>query len=207
MHSARTPTAMLTTPTALTIPPFAVKEHYRCQSVAIGSNHRPAKLVQPRPRGLIATQPQPVLQGQGIDTLRGVRDLPGDMQPRPQRLAGLFEEGTGRHRNLPTARSADQQPTARPPGSGRLRASRASKPLWPPKPFKVPAGRLLIRKERLELDETAGENLPLPLAHSMVARGASQTTAGRWSGPTSGSVPSSGGNSGASFPGPSLLLI
>ena len=133
----------------------SIHRHLSGQSIAVGSYHRPARLVQPQPRGLITAQPQPVLNGQGIDTLLRVRDLPGNMQPRPQRFARLFEEGASRHGDLLTARRADQQPTARPPGSGRLRASRASKPLWPPKPFQVPMGRLLIWKELFKLNDIA----------------------------------------------------
>ena len=74
------------------------------RQLTLGTHHRSAQLVQPRPRGLIGTQAQHVVQilRRGSVLLRGHQ--PDRGKPRAQRRTRAVKDGPGRHRGLTATR-------------------------------------------------------------------------------------------------------
>src|SRR3954466_5028087 len=101
------------------------------EQLALGRDHRRAKLVQHRPRGLVTADPELALKLLGADPRMKRRDQIGRPEPRPQVQPGLMHDRPSGNRRLPPARGADpQMPTRLAPGVTPT-AARTDKALRP----------------------------------------------------------------------------
>ena len=98
------------------------------EAIAARTHHRPTKLVEPRPGGLVAAQTQRPLQPQGAHPRLLVRHPPHRSEPRHHRRPRVLEDRAGGHRRLVGAGRALPPPSSHGP---RLRrpTARAPKPL------------------------------------------------------------------------------
>ena len=118
------------------------------EQVALGADHGPAQLVQPRPRRLIRPEPERLLQAQRGDPvlLRGHEPHRG--KPRRDRGVRAVKDRARRHRGLaPTLHAHPQRPRRAP--RSITTADRAHEPLRPPQPSQV-----------LQARHVAGEPVP-----------------------------------------------
>ena len=122
------------------------------EAIAARTHHRPTKLVEPRPGGLVAAQTQRPLQPQGAHPRLLVRHPPHRSEPRHQRRPRVLEDRAGGHRRLVGAGRALPPPSSHGP---RLRrpTARAPKPLRPPELLQIRATGLFGRESPLELRE------------------------------------------------------
>ena len=119
------------------------------EAVAAGANHRAAKLVQPGPGRLIASQAQILLKTFGARSILLAGDPPHGPKPHQKRLPSPLKDGSRCHRDLAsTLRTAKQQPP-RPP---RLPAitRRTDEPVRPAHLNQVLHAGLFRRKPRFE---------------------------------------------------------
>ncbi len=115
------------------------------EAVAVGADHGPAQLVQPRPRRLVGAEPQVLLQARRRDAVPGRGDQPHRGQPRRQRRPRPVEDRARGHRGLPTAGGAHPSPGTGPPRL-RLPTARADEALRPSQSRQVVQARVLVRE-------------------------------------------------------------
>src|SRR5437763_4874347 len=112
--------------------------HDAGQQLPAREDHRASELVQPRPRGLIAPEPEHPLQSQRADTLLLVHDVPDRREPAHQRRAGPAEDRSGRYRALGPALAAASQPVGHlPPTTVGRTAEPAGEPAPPAEPLQA----------------------------------------------------------------------
>jgi len=123
------------------------------KELALGGDHRAPELVQHRPRGLMAADPELALQLLGRDPRMKRRDQVRGPEPRPQRQPRPVHHGARGHRRLPPAGSANPQVPARLGTAIPAAAPGAGEPLRPARREQVGATRLLGAKPLLELQD------------------------------------------------------
>ena len=126
------------------------------EPITTRTDHRPAELVQPGPRRLVALQAQIPLEPQGVRPVLLTRDLPGRQEPVPKRTARAVEDRSRQNGDLVLARSADQPPPRRPPGRADGAAPRTNEPARPPNPLEVLEAARLVGEELVEFKPVAG---------------------------------------------------
>jgi hypothetical protein len=122
------------------------------QAVPPRTNHRPAQLVQPSPRRLVAPQPQQPLDGQGARPVLLVRHLPPRAKPPRQRQAAALQDRSDRPRGRSSASSAKPPSTAHPPCL-RATAGRAPESVRPSPLLQIKPACLFCRKLLLQLHQ------------------------------------------------------
>src|SRR5439155_16235387 len=86
------------------------------QPVTPRAYHRPAQLVQQRPGGLVARQPERTLERERAHARLLIRHIPGGGEPGHERQTRVGQDRARRHRTLqPAARTAPQA-AREPPG-------------------------------------------------------------------------------------------
>ncbi len=126
------------------------------EPAASRTDHRPTKLVQPSPRGLIALQSEIPLEAQGVRSILLTGDLPSRQEPGSKRTACAVEDRPGQHRSLSLALSAHEPPARRPPRWANCPAARADEAVPPANSREVGQAALLIGEELVEFDTVAG---------------------------------------------------
>ena len=76
-----------------------------------GSDHGTSQFMEPSPCREITAKPQQSLQAQRTGTCLLIGDKPYSSKPHPQRLAGILQDGSSRHRNLVATSTTNQQIT------------------------------------------------------------------------------------------------
>ena len=97
------------------------------QQLATGQHHRAAQLVQPRPRGLVAPEPEHPLQPERADPVSLIHDVPHRRKPAPQRQTAAVKDRPRRDR--------------RRENSPRTCAARAEPPTNRRRPYRSPDGQ------------------------------------------------------------------
>ena len=98
--------------------------------------------MQPCPRGLVAAEPQYLLQIGGTCAVLLARDVPNGSKPQRQRFACVFENRPSSHRSLVSARTANEPPSRRRPSIGRV-APRANESFRPAQLEQVLTARIV----------------------------------------------------------------
>lgn len=80
--------------------------HNALQPIPPRANHRPAQLVQPVPRGVVAAQAQQPLQAQCAGPVFLVGHMPHRLEPKPQSQIGVREQRSRSDRGLMLAAAA-----------------------------------------------------------------------------------------------------
>ena len=107
-------------------------------------HHRPAQLVQPRPGGLVAAEPEHPLQTESADAVLLAGNEPHGHEPGPERLARALEDRAGGERGAPATTAAAQQLIRHHPRLAAHAAVWADEPVRPAQaPDVVPARRLV----------------------------------------------------------------
>ena len=112
-----------------------VRFHRATEAIPPRADHRPAQLVQPRPGGLVAAEPQRALQTEGADAVLLAGDEPHGHEPGPERLARAFEDGAGGERGAPATAPAAHQIVRHDPshiGRAAVRTDKAGRPAQAP---------------------------------------------------------------------------
>src|ERR1035437_911964 len=125
------------------------------QPVSSGPNHRPPKLVQPGPSGLIAAQTQNPLHPQGARPVLLAGHPPGRSKPHRQRLTRVLEDRPGRDRNLVIAPGTLPQNLPHRPSSIPA-APRANEALRPPQAEQIVPASLLRAKPIFQFSDCPG---------------------------------------------------
>ena len=120
------------------------------QQLPIGPNHCPPQLVQKRPGGSIAAEPERALQPERADPTLLVGHVPGRREPRLQIDLRAIEDRAGQQPLLPTACSAAQGAIAHPPERSTT-TGRADWALRPAQPLQVGSTGRLIREPATHL--------------------------------------------------------
>jgi len=119
------------------------------EQLASGEHHRAAQLVQPRPRRLIAAQPQDALQAQRRYALLLVDDIPDRREPAHKRCARTRKDRARGDRGFrTTGRAAPQTVTHLPPVAIDHPTEATGEPGAPPQPLEVAQARRLVWKPR-----------------------------------------------------------
>src|SRR5690606_31817566 len=113
--------------------------------------HRPAELMKPRPRGLVALHAEHALDGERVRAVLVPRDLPDGDEPKLEWLAGALEDRPCRDRSLGTTLGAEKQAALHAPCFARVRALRADESLRPPQALQVAQAGGLIGEEPIEV--------------------------------------------------------
>ena len=116
--------------------------------------HRAAQLVQPRPRRLVAAQPEDALQAQRRDALFLIDHVPDRGEPAHQRRPGAGEgEDRGRRdrRLRATGRAATQPVRHLPPAAIDRSAEPAAETAAPPQSLQVALARPIVGEPRQQL--------------------------------------------------------
>ena len=122
------------------------------EQLSFRAHHGPAQLVQPRPGGLIGTEPQGVLQTPRRHPVLLRGDEPDRREPGRQRRVGAMKDRAGRGRGLQATVGAHPQPACRSASSHRrrsvdtrTRAASANRQVLPTRPLVgEPGPELLI---------------------------------------------------------------
>jgi hypothetical protein len=132
------------------------------QTLSPRPDHRAPKLVQPRPRRLVAPQAQLPLEA----LRRDPRVLAGHqehrLEPQPQRPSGPMEDSARGHRGLVPAAGAFEETTPGQPPRPTLATPWTAKPVRPPLPDQIRVARLLGREAFLQLDRRFRKVPPTP---------------------------------------------
>src|SRR3990172_605283 len=80
-------------------PAGLINLHRAAQPLPAGAHHRPPQPMQPGPSGMIAAQPQHPLQPQRAGPVLLASHIPDGLEPHPQRIARVVEQGSGGHRH------------------------------------------------------------------------------------------------------------
>ena len=133
--------------------------HSPRQSVTPGADHGPPQLVQPSPRGLVASQPEDPLHPQGAGACLQGRYPPHHSGPHDQGLTRTVEDGPGYHRRLVrTTCALNQHPAYAPPF--RVPAPGTQVAVRPAQLEEVIQARLFRGEPGLELSKCPGNSLP-----------------------------------------------
>src|SRR5712691_11261148 len=128
--------------------------HRTGQAVPSGAHHGAAELVEPRPGGAVAAEPQDTLQAQRAGTGLLADHPPDRAEPQRQRRASVLEDRSSRHGHLMPAGRAHPEPASGRPSLGGP-ARRAREVSRPPKLRQVLAARLVGGEPPLQLHERA----------------------------------------------------
>ena len=124
--------------------------------VSAGTDHGPSQLMQPSPGRPVATETKDALEAQGADAILLAGDKPHRQEPLPQRLMGVLEDRSCRHRNLPAATSTAQQTPRHFRRFVRHSAAWADEPARPAKPAEIRPASRFRGEPRFELLERRG---------------------------------------------------
>src|SRR5690606_33227883 len=152
--------------------------HDSLEPLTIGTYHGAAKLVEPRPSGFVAPEPEHALHVHGVRAVLVAHDLPGRDEPQPKWLARPLEDRAGGNRRSAPAAPA-QQPPGRLPGLPLVPATRAHEPSRPPDARQEALTGLVIRKEPVEVRQVPRVVLARP-EPGRVSRGHTTRYSGRW---------------------------
>src|SRR5664280_1387837 len=145
------------------------------EQLAVGTNHCPAELVQPGPRGLIGPESQGVLEALRRDAVLLRRHEPYRGEPRRERGVGTVEDRPGRDRGLQGALDAHSKPSPNVPtlATATARARETSRPAEPGEilptslVIRKPGPKLLVRPRVVHPAYWAGARRHFPsLLHS-----------------------------------------
>ena len=125
---------------------FVDLDHAR-EQLAPRQHHRTPKLVPPRPRGLVATQPEHALKSERGDALLLIDDVPGRREPAHQRRARPGENRARGDGRLRAAHRAAAQPVAHLPPASVDRSAEATPEPAPPSQFLQVANARRIARE------------------------------------------------------------
>src|SRR5664280_355872 len=176
------------------------------EQLAVGTDHGPAELVQPGPRGLIGTEPQGVLEALCRDAVLLRRHEPHRGEPRRERGVGTVEDRPGRIRGLNGALDAHSKPSPNvpTPATATVRARETGRPAEPGEilatslVIRKPGPKLLVRPRVVDPAYWPGTRRHSPiLLHS--SRDAGSRTVSRTRRQRSGT--SAGGSTATSTPG------
>src|SRR5574338_851143 len=131
------------------------------QGLPIGPNHGGADLGEPGPCGLIAAEPELMLQFGGRDTLLRRSHFEEGPEPQDERLLALFEDRPGDDRNLPaTAGTLVDHPLRRQEVGSVTRAVGAVEALRPFQPSQVLTTPVVVGELGSELSLAARKTGP-----------------------------------------------
>jgi len=143
-HNLRLGRCLTTKDTGLNAPdPGLIDLDRSLQEVAIRPDHSVAQLVEPGPGGPIAAQAENLLHGHGAGALLLSGDQPDGVEPEPERLVGVLEDGPGSDCGLvPTPGALKKPGPTRLPGP-LTRTPGTKEAVGPAQPSEVfPAARL-----------------------------------------------------------------
>jgi hypothetical protein len=123
--------------------------HGSSQPIPSGPHHGSPQLMKPGPSGSIATKSQNSLKPQGADSVLLTDYIPHSPEPKPQRLCCVLKDSPGNNRCLEVAKSTSIKCSAGRPCLV-MPASRAAKPVWPPKIKQVSAASFFSAKAPLK---------------------------------------------------------
>jgi hypothetical protein len=156
------PTARLAT--ALPAQVKLIDLHMPAELLAPPADRAAAQLLQPPPGGLVASQPEQVLQVDGVDPGLASGELPQGFELVAQRLLGAVQDRAGGDRLMVFTSPADAQAPRAHPVAG-MPASGASKPLRPSHSKQVLVAGLLAGETLIKLLLVLGKILKAELVH------------------------------------------
>jgi hypothetical protein len=119
--------------------------HMAGEPFAPSANRATSQLMQPPPSGLVASQPEQVLQVDGVAPGLASGEPPQGPNPVPKRLPIAVQDRAGGDRLVVFAAPADAQAPSAHPVAG-MPAAVASKPLRPSHLKQILVAGLLVRK-------------------------------------------------------------
>jgi hypothetical protein len=123
-----------------------------------------AQLLQPTPGGLVASQPEQVLQVDGVDPGLAGGEPPQGLEPVPQRLLGAVQDRAGGDRLVVFASPANAQAPSAHPVTG-VPAAWAPKPLRPSYSKQILVAGLLAGEALIKLLLGLGKIFKCDLVH------------------------------------------
>ena len=130
------------------------------QPVALETHHGAAQLLQHRPGGLVAGEPELALQLQRREARRVGGDEVGGGEPERQGQPGAVQDGAGRHRGLAPARPALQQIAGGQKVAAVVAARRATKAVRRAAGHEIVPTGLVGREPGLKLRQAEREDRP-----------------------------------------------